>query len=130
MNIPDDLNYTEQHEWVRFADGVATVGISDFAQDAFGDLVFVDLPPLDKEFVRGDEVIAMESTKAAASVYAPVSGKVVEVNERLVDDPGLVNSDCYGEGWMFKLAAPDPAGLDDLMDAAGYEAFLTGLEED
>ncbi len=130
MNIPNDLRYTEQHEWVRFADGVATVGISDYAQDAFGDLVFVDLPPLDKEFVRGDEVVPMESTKAAASVYAPLSGTIVEVNERLIDDPGLVNSDCYGDGWMFKLAVADSAGLDDLMDAAGYEAFLAGLEED
>lgn len=130
MNVPDDLRYTEQHEWVRFADGVATVGITDYAQDSFGDLVFVDLPPLNKEFVRDDEVVAMESTKAAASVYAPVSGKVVEVNQHLVDDPGLVNSDCYGDGWMFKLAMADSAGLDDLMDAAGYEAFLFALEED
>lgn len=130
MNVPDDLRYTEQHEWVRFADGVATVGITDYAQDSFGDLVFVDLPPLNKEFVRDDEVVAMESTKAAASVYAPVSGKVVEVNQHLVDDPGLVNSDCYGDGWMFKLAMADSAGLDDLMDAAGYEAFLSALEED
>jgi glycine cleavage system H protein len=129
MNIQPDLKYTRQHEWLRVADGVAMVGISDYAQDALGDVVFVDLPGEGVSFAQGDEAVAVESTKAAASVYAAVSGKVVEINPALVDDPALVNGDCYGEGWMYRITVDDPAQLDDLMDATAYEAYIGTLDD-
>ena len=129
MNVPSDLKYTEQHEWAKLDGDAVTVGISDYAQDALGDLVFVDLPAVGAEFAKGAEAIAVESTKAAASVYAPVAGTVAEVNAALTDDPGLVNSDCYGEGWIIKLTPADPAELDALMDAAAYETFLGTLAD-
>ena len=129
MNVPSDLKYTEQHEWAKLDGDTVTVGVSDFAQDALGDLVFVDPPAVGAEFAKGAEVVAIESTKAAASVYAPAAGTVTEANEALADDPGLVNADCYGAGWMFKLKLTDPAELDALMDAAAYEAFLGTLED-
>ena len=129
MSVPSDLKYTEQHEWAKLAGDVVVIGISDYAQDSLGDLVFVDLPAVGAEFAKGAEAIAVESTKAAASVYAPVAGTVAEVNEALADDPGLVNGDCYGAGWMIKLTPADSAELDSLMDAAAYEAFLSALED-
>lgn len=129
MNVPTDLKYTEQHEWARLDGDVVVVGVSDYAQDSLGDLVFVDLPAVGAKFAKGAEAIAVESTKAAASVYAPVAGTVAEVNTALADDPGLVNSDCYGQGWIIKLAPADPAELDALMDAAAYETFLGTLDD-
>ena len=129
MSVPSDLRYTERHEWAKLDGDVVVVGISDYAQDSLGDLVFVDLPAVGAEFAKGAEAIAVESTKAAASVYAPVAGTVAEVNAALTDDPGLVNSDCYGEGWIIKLTPADPAELDALMDAAAYETFLGTLAD-
>ncbi|MHC4562953.1 MAG: glycine cleavage system protein GcvH [Planctomycetota bacterium] len=130
MNVPSDLKYTDQHEWASLADGVVTVGISDYAQDALGDIVFVDLPVEGATFEKGQELLAVESCKAAVSVYAPVTGTVVVVNRALADDPALVNTECYEGGWMVKLQAADPSQLDALMDAAAYENFLGTLEED
>ena len=129
MNIPTDRKYTQEHEWVSVSDGVATVGISDYAQDALGDVVFVELPNEGAALAKGAEAAAIESTKAAASIYAPVAGKITEVNAALVDDPALINTDCYGEGWIYKITVDNPAELDALMDAAAYEQFLAGLDE-
>jgi glycine cleavage system H protein len=129
MNIQPDLKYTRDHEWVKVSDGVATVGISDYAQDALGDVVFVDLPGEGQTFAQGDEAVAVESTKAAASVYAAISGKVVEINPALVDDPSLVNSDCYGDGWMYRITVDDAAQLEGLMDAVAYEAYVGTLDD-
>jgi len=130
MNVPGDLKYTDQHEWAKLDGDVVVMGISDYAQDSLGDLVFVDLPAAGATFAKGSEVVAVESTKAAASIYAAVGGTVAKANGRLADDPGLVNADCYGEGWLIKLTPTDAAELDSLMDAATYEAFLTTLEDE
>jgi glycine cleavage system H protein len=127
--IPDDLRYTDQHEWIRVAGDVGVVGISDHAQDALGDVTFVELPVEGTELTKGQEACAIESAKAAVSIYAPVSGKVVGVNAELEDDPGLVNTSPYGEGWIYKIAPADPSEIDALMDAAAYGAFLSSQEE-
>jgi len=120
-----DLKFTTSHEWVRLDGGdVATIGITDHAQTALGDVVFVELPEVGRE-VGGNEACAVvESVKAASDVYAPVAGRVVEANERLADDPGLVNRDPTGEGWFYKLEIADAAALDELMDEAGYQRFV------
>jgi len=122
--IPSDLLYTGEHEWVKVKGGVATVGVTDYAQKALGDIVFVDLPQVEQEFAKGDEAVVVESTKAAASIYAPVAGKVTKVNIDLEDAPGTINSDCYGAGWMYKLAISDEGKLDSLMKADQYQEFL------
>ena len=126
--VPRELSYTKQHEWVGVDGGVGTVGITDHAQAALGDITFVELPPVGEAFAQGAEVCAIESAKAAASIYAPVGGKVVEVNDALEDDPGLVNSDCYGDGWIYKLELAGPDEVGSLMDAEAYEQFLTEEE--
>ena len=119
-----DTKFTTSHEWVRLDGDVATVGITDHAQTALGDVVFVDLPEVGRE-VGGNEACAVvESVKAASDVYAPVAGRVVEVNGQLADDPGLVNRDPTGEGWFYKLEIADAAALDELMDEAGYQRFV------
>jgi glycine cleavage system H protein len=122
--IPEDLKYTEQHEWIRIDGNVATVGITDHAQEALGDLTFVEIPPQGKEVAKGEEVCAIESAKAASAIYAPAGGKVVEANEEIEGAPELVNSDPYGKGWVCKLELTDPSEADTLMDAAAYEQFL------
>lgn len=127
--IPEDLSYTDQHEWIRVEGKVAAVGISHYAQDALGDVTFVELPVVGKVLAKGEEACAIESAKAAVSVYAPASGKVVAANEQLEDDPGLVNSSPYGEGWIYRIELSDPGELASLMDAAAYATFLAGQEE-
>jgi glycine cleavage system H protein len=123
--IPGDLKYAKSHEWVRLGeDGTATVGISDHAQAALGDLVFVDCPEVGAELAVGDACAVVESVKAASDVYSPVAGEVVAVNERLADSPELVNQEPYGGGWIMKIKPDSPAALDDLLDAAAYEATL------
>jgi len=119
-DIPQDLLYTDQHEWVHVDGGIATVGITDYAQHALGDLTFVELPAIGAALSQGDEVAAIESCKAAASVYAPIGGSVVEVNEDLEDDPGLVNSDCYGDGWIAKIQIADKTELEQLRTPEQY----------
>ncbi len=123
--IPTDLVYTNQHEWVRAKDGSITVGITDHAQKTVGDIVFVGLPEVGREFARDHEAVVLESTKAAASVYVPAAGRITEVNETLEDDPGAINRECYGAGWMFKLDVTDESDLANMMDAAAYEKFLS-----
>jgi len=120
-DIPSDLKYASSHEWVRNeGDGVVTVGISEHAQGLLGDMVFVDLPDAGDEFAAGDDCAVAESVKAASDIYAPVAGEIVEVNEELEDSPELVNSDPYGDGWLFKIKMADASELDELLDAEGY----------
>ncbi len=120
-NIPDDLKYAASHEWVRVDDsGTATVGISDHAQDALGDIVFVELPEVGTAVNAKDEVSVVESVKAASDIYSPVSGEITAVNEALLDAPETVNSSPYENGWFYKISISDEAELDELMDADAY----------
>lgn len=121
MAVPGDLKYTKSHEWVRFEDDVATVGITDHAQDELGDVVFVELPEQGATFEAGDSFGAVESVKAVSDLYAPVGGEVVEVNGTLEDSPEKINEDPYGEGWILKLRT---SGEADLLSASDYEKLL------
>ena len=123
-DIPAGLRYAESHEWARLeADGTVTVGISDHAQEALGDVVFVDLAEIGKAFAAGQEAGVVESVKAASDIYSPVAGEVIAVNEELSGSPELLNSDPYG-AWIFKLKPSNPADLEKLLDAAGYKAAI------
>ncbi|MFQ5938878.1 MAG: glycine cleavage system protein GcvH [Alphaproteobacteria bacterium] len=121
------LRYTEEHEWIRLDDDVGTVGISDFAQEQLGDVVYVELPEVGKTVAQFAEVAVVESVKAASEVRAPVSGEVIEVNEALGNNPELANSSPIGDGWFFKLRISDLAELDNLMDEAAYKTYVEGL---
>ncbi|MCC6923046.1 MAG: glycine cleavage system protein GcvH [Nitrosomonas sp.] len=124
MSIPSDLKYTRSHEWVKIeADGTATVGITDHAQELLGDMVFVELPKVGDSFSQKQECAVAESVKAAADVYSPISGEVIEVNSALADSPEKINQDAFGS-WLFKLKPGNPAELDGLLDAAGYQEVL------
>jgi glycine cleavage system H protein len=123
VKIPGDLKYTREHEWVKIEGNLARVGITDFAQKELGDLVFVELPELDDDFSEGDAFAVLESVKAAADVYAPLAGVVVEINDELEDDPSLVNSDPYGDGWLAVIEMAEDADLSGLMDAEEYRRF-------
>ena len=124
MNIPSDLKYTRNHEWVRAeADGTITVGITDHAQELLGDLVFVELPDVGVEFSADQEVAVVESVKAASDVYAPVTGSIVEVNPTAVDSPEVVNQDAYA-AWLFKMQPAAAGDLDTLLDAATYQQLV------
>ncbi len=124
-NIPTELKYATSHEWVSVAkDGIVTVGITEHAQDLLGDMVFVELPDVDDSISTGDDVAVAESVKAASDIYAPVSGTVVEINEALEDAPELVNSDAFGEGWLFKVKLDDASELENLLDADGYASSI------
>lgn len=126
MNTPADLRYSQEHEWVRVEGSRAVVGITDYAQDALGDVVYVDLPAVGLEVIAHSSVAEIESTKSVSEVYCPVTGTVVEVNSGLDDAPESLNTDPYGAGWIFAVDLADPAEVEALMDAAGYEAFLAG----
>jgi len=128
VDLPEELRYSKEHEWVRVGAGEtrAIVGISDYAQDALGDVVYVQLPDVGLEAVADASVAEIESTKSVSEVYTPVSGRVVEVNRALDDAPEAVNEDPYGAGWLFALELSDPAQVDALMDADAYRAFLEG----
>lgn len=119
--------FTEEHEWVEVEGKIATVGITEYAQQQLGDVVFVDVPAEGKQFDKGDEAAVVELVKAASDVYSPISGTIVEGNEVLADEPGLVNSDPEGDGWFFKLELSDEAELDALMDEAAYKKFVADL---
>ncbi|MCB1985356.1 MAG: glycine cleavage system protein GcvH [Burkholderiales bacterium] len=124
MSIPTDLKYTKSHEWVKSeADSIVSVGITHHAQELLGDMVFVELPQVGDTFSQRQECAVAESVKAAADVYAPISGEVVEVNTPLVDSPENINQDAYGS-WLFKLKPSNPSELDGLLDAAGYQKVL------
>ncbi len=125
LEYPEDLRYTSDHEWVRAGgDGVVRIGITAFAQDALGDVVYVTLPAVGDELAVGDTCGEIESTKSVSDLYAPLAGEVTAVNEALDTSPELVNSDPYGEGWMFELRVSDVGAIDDLLDDASYEESL------
>ena len=122
-----ETKYTKDHEWVRLEGGVATIGITDHAQTALGDVVFVELPEAGREVAAEEAVAVVESVKAASDVYAPIAGKVVEVNDALVDNPSLANSAPTADGWFFKIEAADPAAVEALMSESDYAAFVDSL---
>ena len=124
MNFPDNLKYTKDHEWIRSDGDGATVGITDHAQNALGDVVFVDLPEVGRVVAAGEACAVVESVKAASDIYAPLSGVVVAVNEDLESDPALINADPYGDGWLFELELIDTEELDGLKDAETYAESL------
>ncbi len=121
---PKDYRYTEDHEWIKIEGNIGTVGITDYAQKQLGDIVYVELPEVDDEFEKGDEVATVESVKAASPVIIPVSGKIVEINEELEDSPELVNQEPHGKGWFFKVEISNLSEIDDLMTAEQYEEFI------
>lgn len=123
MQIPDDLRYSKDHEWVRADGATVRLGITDFAQDALGDVVFVSLPDVGATFEAGAAIGEVESTKSVSEIYAPVTGTVTAVNESLREHPELVNSDPYGDGWICVISVADEATFDALLDAAGYGAL-------
>ena len=127
MNIPQELRYSKEHEWVRVDGGTARIGITDFAQESLGDVVFVQLPEAGADVVAGASAAEIESTKSVSDVFVPVSGVVAAVNDALVAAPELVNQDPYGEGWILEVTLADPAQVDELMDAAAY-AELVGAD--
>jgi glycine cleavage system H protein len=122
------LKYTKEHEWIRVDGDIATVGISDYAQEQLGDVVYVELPEPGKAVTCGSEAAVIESVKAASDIYAPVSGEVTEVNGKLEDEPETVNGSPTGEGWFMKIRLSDPGELDGLMDEAAYDAFIETIE--
>ena len=123
----NDVKYTSDHEWIRLEGDVATIGISNYAQEQLGDVVYVDLPEVGKAVSKGSEAAVVESVKAASEVYAPLSGEIVEVNAALGDAPGLINEDAEGNGWFMKIKLSDPGELDGLMDADDYATFVGSL---
>lgn len=124
MNCPDDLRYTKEHEWIRLDGNTATIGITDYAQDQLGDIVFVELPEEGEEFKAGDTFGVVESTKSVSDLYAPVAGKVLESNDPLLDSPEIINEEAYGEGWMIKLEVSDPSELENLLTAEAYKKHV------
>lgn len=119
-----NIRYSEDHEWITVEGDIGTVGISNFAQEQLGDVVFIELPGIGKTVSQDDEAAVVESVKAASEIYSPVKGEVVEINEGLVDEPGAVNGDPLGGGWFFKIKISDPAQLEALMDDAAYAEFI------
>jgi len=125
MQVPDDRRYTTDHEWARLAQGAVQVGITDYAQDALGDVVYVDLPAVGAHVDVGGVLGEVESTKSVSEIYAPIAGEVIAVNTTLADSPELLNSDPYGAGWISEIAPTDPGALDALLDAASYTALIS-----
>jgi glycine cleavage system H protein len=128
MDFPENLKYTREHEWARQKGGKVVVGITDFAQDQLGDVVYVELPAVGDEVKKGESFGVVESTKAVSELFAPISGKVVEVNDPLVEAPETVNEDPYEEGWMIAIEPADPKELSELLDVAAYKALIEEQE--
>jgi glycine cleavage system H protein len=126
MNVPDELRYSRDHEWIRIDGDIATVGITDYAQDALGDVVYVEIPAVGAAVRSGDRTTEVESTKSVSEIYAPISGEVTEVNEGLSSAPESLNTDPYGEGWLFRMTIADSTELDKLMSAAEYISLIEG----
>jgi len=124
VEFPEDLRYSKEHEWVRVEGGVARVGVTDFAQDALGDVVYVDLPEVGSSVEAGRPFGEVESTKSVSDVYSPISGTIVEKNALLDDAPELVNRQPYGDGWLVTIVPSDPSQYENLMEAAAYQAFV------
>ena len=130
MHIPNDLRYSNEHEWVRVEDDVAAVGITDYAQDQLGDVVYLDLPAVGGSVVQNEKLGEIESVKAVSDLFAPVSGEVVELNQEAIDTPELVNGEPYGRGWLLKVRLSDAGELDNLLSPKAYEELVTQeLEE-
>ena len=127
--IPEDLRYSAEDEWARVDDGRVVVGVTDFAQQQLGDIVFVELPKVGSTIRKGEAFGVIESVKAVSDLFAPVSGEVIEVNETLEDSPELVNADCYGDGWILAIDETDDTDMDDLMDANAYRSHIEEREE-
>lgn len=128
-DIPDDLRYSPEDEWARVEDGRVVIGVTDFAQQQLGDIVFVELPKIGSNVRKGEAFGVIESVKAVSDLFAPVSGEVVEVNGSLEDSPEMVNADCYGDGWILALEETDDMDMDDLMDANAYRSHIEEREE-
>ncbi len=124
MKIPEDIKYHKEHTWVKVSGKKAIIGITDYAQEQLGDIVYIDLPEVDSEVEANTEMAEIESTKATSSVISPVTGVVIEVNEDLAESPEIINEDPYGKGWIAKVEIEDPSELDDLMDASEYTRFI------
>ena len=129
MEFPEDLKYSREHEWALVEGKVATIGITDFAQDKLGDIVFVELPAVGDKVIKDEAMGVVESVKAVSDVYSPVSGTVIEINDDLPDSPDMINEDPYGDGWIVKIQMSDPTDLEDLMDSEAYEVFVAEQEE-
>lgn len=126
MVVPSELRYSQDHEWARPEGDLVRVGITDYAQDALGDVVYVELPDIGATVAANQSVSEVESTKSVSDIYAPLAGTIREVNDALADRPELVNEDPYGDGWLFVIAPEDPDALDGLLDASGYQALIDG----
>jgi len=126
--MPTDKRYTKEHEWVSLDGDIATIGITDHAQEQLGDVVFVELPELNREVTAGEACAVVESVKAASDLYAPLTGKVVETNPDIIDDPTLVNTDAEGEGWFFRVEVDDTSAFEALMDSDAYDEYLETLD--
>lgn len=126
MDIPSDLRYSTDHEWARVEEGRVRIGITDYAQDALGDVVFVEVPEVGAKVERGVSFSEVESTKSVSEIYAPVSGTIAEINAELADSPERLNDDPYGEGWICIIEPTEPTQLDELLDAEGYRALIEG----
>ena len=126
MDIPEDLRYSADHEWARVEGGEVRVGITDYAQDALGDVVFVDLPEVGATFKKGESLAEVESTKSVSEIYAPLGGTISQVNAELGESPARLNEDPYGDGWICVITVDDSSQLDELLDAEGYRALIEG----
>jgi len=126
MNIPSELKYTQEHEWVKVEGNTVTIGITDYAQGELGDIVFVELPMVGDILEKAGAFGTIEAVKAVSDMYSPVSGEVMEINNALEDDPMVINSDPYGEGWMIKVEISDESELEDLLESVGYEELVGG----
>ena len=124
MNLPEDLKYTKEHEWIRVSGNIATVGITDYAQDQLGEVVFVELPDEGEEFSKDDAFGSVESVKSVNDIYSPVSGKIIEVNDPVADSPEIVNDDPFGEGWLVKIELENNAELKELLSAKDYKKYI------
>jgi glycine cleavage system H protein len=124
MNIPQQFKYTKEHEWILIEGNIGTIGVTDYAQGELGDVVFVDIDPSLSEITKGESIGTIEAVKTVSDIFAPFSGKVVEINEGLKDSPEIVNTDPYGNGWMLKVEIGDQSELSDLLDAAGYQSLI------
>lgn len=128
MDVPRELKYTKEHEWIRVEGGAGVIGITEYAQEKLGSIVFVELPPLEKTFKKGETLVTVDSVKAVAEVFAPVGGEVQAVNEALRDNPEMINKEAYGQGWMVKLKIQDAAELRSLLTPEAYQAFVAEEE--
>jgi len=129
MKLDPNCRYDEEHEWIRVEGEEGVIGISDYAQDALSDVVYVELPEVGDVFDKGDVFAVVESVKAASDVYMPITGEILEINDQLEDSPELINQDPFGEAWLVRVTVPDPAELDDLLDAEAYKSYVETLDE-